>query len=190
MFSHPLRQQLWEMRKALHLCEKSSPEITAGCFFVDVPETPGPGSSPPTLWFSPLSFETQPAPPAVRRTPRQTARKRTQICQGVHTDENKAAEVGERQGVSGERPRGTSTDARNHGALFAVFITRESCCPLSLFQAWISYMLIDLTFAQNQDMSAQWLHRTSGAHATGLVRRYGEEKKKQPEALLCHNGEL
>lgn len=63
---------------------------------------------------------------------------------------------GERQGVSREWPQGTSRDTRTRYLtfsgryLFIALVALEPCCPLSLFQARLLCMLMDLTFAETK----------------------------------------
>lgn len=120
---------------------------------MDLPGTPGSGSFPPALWFFRPSFETRPGPPVVHWTPHQTARKETGVCLGAH---NKHTQVEERHIVSREWPRGTSTDTKTRCLtlsgrfLFIALMALEPCCPLSLLQAGLSCMLMDLTFAKTK----------------------------------------
>lgn len=75
----------------------------------------------------------------------------TNTCVNRHT-----RQVGERHSVSREWPQGTSTDTKTrcltHSGrfLFIALMALEPCCPLSLFQAWLSCMLMDLTFAETK----------------------------------------
>lgn len=84
----------------------------------------------------------------------------TQVCAGnkqVYADANTHTHtVGERQGVPRDWPRGTSTDTKTRCLtlsgrfLFIALVALELCCPLSLFLARLSCMLMDLTFAETK----------------------------------------
>lgn len=86
---------------------------------MDLPGTPGLGSSPPALWFSPPSSETQPGPPAVRWTPHQTAGGKKKSLLFVCTHVTNACVQTHRRGFASgmvppyKRLRGTSTGTGN-----------------------------------------------------------------------------
>lgn len=124
---------------------------------MDLPGTPGLGSSPPTLWFFLPSFETRLGPPAVHWTLHQTATRNTKMsmCRThIQRCKHTGTEVGERQGVSRDWPQGMSSDTKTrHLTLSGQFlfigpVSPEPCCPLSLVQAWLSCILMVLTFAE------------------------------------------
>lgn len=76
--------------------------------------------------------------------------------------------AGELRGVSGTQPRGTSTDTKirrltlSGRFLFLAVTALEACCPLSLFQAWLSCMLMDITFGETKPCHYNDFNGTAG----------------------------
>lgn len=161
----------------------------AGFVFMDLPGTPGSGSSPPALWFSLPSFETPPGPPAARWTPHQTAREETGVClraPNKHLYKQTHTQAGERHGVSREWPQGTSADTKTRRLtlsgrfLFIAPVALEPRCPLSSFQAWLSCMLMDLTFAETKPCRYDDINGPAGCLAGWWDRTLKEKTHPGP----------
>lgn len=141
---------------------------------MDLPGTPGLGSSPPTLWFFLPSFETRLGPPAVHWTLHQTATRNTKMsmCRThIQRCKHTGTEVGERQGVSRDWPQGMSTDTKTrHLTLSGQFlfigpVSLEPCCPV--FGSGLAFMYPDgSNLCRNYAVSLQWFHYPSRVPGT------------------------
>lgn len=67
--------------------------------------------------------------------------------------------------------------------LFISLMALKPWCPLSLFQAWLSYMLMDLTFAETE--SCQYNDFTGPAGCTMSQGDKNLKKKTCPGPPLC-----
>lgn len=114
------------------------------------------------------------------------AQKQTRVHRYKHTH----TQVGERHGVSREWPQGTSTDTKTRCLtlsgrfLFIALMALEPCCPLSFFQAWLSCMLMDLTFAETKPCRNKDFTSPAGCTVGWWDRTL--KKKTYPGPPWCH----
>lgn len=114
---------------------------------------------------------------------------RMTVCTDVNTHTSTHTQVGERHGVSRKWPQGTSTDTKTRRLtlsgrfLFIAPMALEPCCPLSLFQAWLSSMLMDLTFAETKPCRYNDFTGPAGCTVDWWDRTL--EKKTQPGPPRC-----
>lgn len=138
---------------------------------MDLPETPGLGSSLPTLWFSLPSFETRLGPPAARWTPHQTATRNTKMSMcGTHIQRHKHTRVYRGWWAAGCLQRLATGHINRHqntpSYILWTFPAHSPRVPRALlscvFVSGLAFTHVDgSNLCRNQAVSLQWFHYPS-----------------------------